>query len=217
MNTGTAGLVSYWTAGGAVMIPLGAVCFLIWRRFLRSRLDLSAELREAAAVENAVPVALRTGSWKGAADALAAEGGPLTRRFAAALADAASGAAPSNALLACEESEMKRLGEGTGMLSALTVTAPLLGLLGTVIGMVQTFRAVGGTGDLTSGVAEGISRALITTQFGLIVAIPGVFGAVHVRRLLRQARVRLARCRVLILIEAGRNGMDGGILIENAA
>jgi biopolymer transport protein ExbB len=56
--------------------------------------------------------------------------------------------------------------------------APLLGLLGTVTGMLATFQALGsGTGaDKTMGlVAEGISEALITTEAGLVVAIPGLF------------------------------------------
>ena len=56
--------------------------------------------------------------------------------------------------------------------------APLVGLLGTVTGMLSTFGALssGGGGDQTMGmVASGISEALITTETGLIVALPGVF------------------------------------------
>jgi len=56
--------------------------------------------------------------------------------------------------------------------------APLVGLLGTVIGMLATFGALasGSGGDKTMGlVAEGISEALITTETGLVVALPGVF------------------------------------------
>jgi biopolymer transport protein ExbB len=56
--------------------------------------------------------------------------------------------------------------------------APLLGLLGTVTGMLATFGALatGSGGDKTmSLVAEGISEALITTETGLVIAIPGLF------------------------------------------
>ena len=56
--------------------------------------------------------------------------------------------------------------------------APLVGLLGTVTGMLATFGALstGGGGDETMGlVAEGISEALITTETGLVVALPGLF------------------------------------------
>jgi biopolymer transport protein ExbB len=56
----------------------------------------------------------------------------------------------------------------------LVTIAPLMGLLGTVMGMLNTFRglsiAAGRTIDL---VASGISEALITTQTGLVIAIPG--------------------------------------------
>jgi biopolymer transport protein ExbB len=57
-------------------------------------------------------------------------------------------------------------------------TAPLLGLLGTVTGMLTTFSALatGSGGEKTMDmVAGGISEALITTQTGLIIAIPGLF------------------------------------------
>jgi len=56
--------------------------------------------------------------------------------------------------------------------------APLVGLLGTVTGMLATFGALasGSSGDKTMGqVAEGISEALITTETGLVIALPGLF------------------------------------------
>ena len=56
--------------------------------------------------------------------------------------------------------------------------APLLGLLGTVTGMLATFAALasGSGGDKTMGmVASGISEALITTETGLVIALPGLF------------------------------------------
>jgi len=64
------------------------------------------------------------------------------------------------------------------MLAFIALTAgasPLLGLLGTVTGMIQTFRliTVFGTGDAKS-LSSGISEALITTEFGLYVAIPAL-------------------------------------------
>jgi len=82
------------------------------------------------------------------------------------------------------------------VLVSLTAVAPLLGLLGTVMGMIETFDAVSATsGETGVRVASGISRALITTQFGLVVALPGVFGMARLRRLLRQVQVRVAECR----------------------
>ena len=58
-------------------------------------------------------------------------------------------------------------------LALTAAAAPLMGLLGTVIGMIKTFQLITiyGTGD-PKGLASGISEALVTTEFGLIVAIP---------------------------------------------
>ena len=64
-------------------------------------------------------------------------------------------------------------------------TAPLLGLLGTVTGMLTTFAALasGSGGDKTMDmVAGGISEALITTQTGLVIAVPGLFFQYHLAR-----------------------------------
>jgi biopolymer transport protein ExbB len=72
--------------------------------------------------------------------------------------------------------ERARLDERLATISALAAVAPLLGLLGTVIGMIETFNVISvfGTGN-AKAMANGISVALITTETGLLVAIPGVF------------------------------------------
>lgn len=74
--------------------------------------------------------------------------------------------------------------KGISTILILAATAPLLGLLGTVTGMVSTFEVIAqfGTGN-ARGLAAGISQALITTQSGLIVAVPGmVAGSLLYRR-----------------------------------
>ena len=67
------------------------------------------------------------------------------------------------------------LNKGLQIIAIASATAPLLGLLGTVTGMIETFRLINifGTGDAKS-LASGISEALVTTEFGLIVAIPSL-------------------------------------------
>lgn len=67
-------------------------------------------------------------------------------------------------------------------LGTIAAISPLIGLLGTVIGMVQVFAAIttGGVGD-PSVLADGISQALITTAAGLSVAIPSLIGFRYLR------------------------------------
>ncbi len=71
-------------------------------------------------------------------------------------------------------SELKR---GLGVLGTVGATAPFVGLLGTTMGIVNAFSgmaAAGASGGL-AGISAGISEALITTAFGLVVAIPAVW------------------------------------------
>jgi biopolymer transport protein ExbB len=71
-------------------------------------------------------------------------------------------------------SEFKR---GTGLLATVGSTAPFVGLLGTTMGIVNAFTGMaqaGASGGL-AGISAGIAEALITTAFGLMVAIPAVW------------------------------------------
>ena len=69
--------------------------------------------------------------------------------------------------------EVPKLESGLNLVKVLAAVAPLMGLLGTVIGMINTFQAITlfGTGD-PQIMAGGISEALVTTVLGLIAAIP---------------------------------------------
>ncbi len=66
--------------------------------------------------------------------------------------------------------------KNTGALNALTTILPLLGLLGTVSGMIKVFDVITvfGTGN-TRGMANGISEALVTTMAGLFTALSGLY------------------------------------------
>jgi biopolymer transport protein ExbB/TolQ len=68
------------------------------------------------------------------------------------------------------------LKRGLGVLATVGATAPFVGLLGTTMGIVNSFAAMAasGSGGLAS-ISSGVSEALITTAFGLIVAIPAVW------------------------------------------
>jgi biopolymer transport protein ExbB/biopolymer transport protein TolQ len=70
--------------------------------------------------------------------------------------------------------EFKR---GSGVLGTVGSTAPFVGLLGTTMGIVNAFQAMsmGGAAGGLAGIGAGIAEALITTAFGLLVAIPAVW------------------------------------------
>jgi biopolymer transport protein ExbB len=69
--------------------------------------------------------------------------------------------------------ELSRLERGLPILATTAMIAPLLGFLGTVTGMINSFEALASVGlNNPAAVAQGISEALITTAAGLIIAIP---------------------------------------------
>ena len=73
--------------------------------------------------------------------------------------------------------EVSKLERGLVWLATLSNVAPLLGFLGTVIGMIQAFQAIEIAGEVEATlVAGGIKVALITTAFGLTIAIPVSIG-----------------------------------------
>ncbi len=102
----------------------------------------------------------------------------------------ASGFRALNADPRCTESDLRANMESTGRavahrlerylnaLATIASAAPLLGLLGTVVGMIEIFGSQSPTGGTTGGnpaqLAHGISVALYNTAFGLIVAIPAL-------------------------------------------
>lgn len=67
------------------------------------------------------------------------------------------------------------LKENLGVLATIGATAPFVGLFGTVIGIIHAFQKMATSGGGIASVSAGIAEALITTAFGLFVAIPAVW------------------------------------------
>ncbi len=104
--------------------------------------------------------------------------------------------------------ELPRLTQGEGLVKLLAGVAPLLGLLGTVVGMIATFQSITlfGTGD-PKMMADGISQALVTTALGLIVAIPLLF--MHTLVTSRsQALIQILDEQSLGLVAASKEGRN---------
>lgn len=77
-------------------------------------------------------------------------------------------------------------------LGTVAAAAPLLGLLGTVIGMIQIFSVLGGSLD-PQALAGGIAQALLTTAFGLFIAIPSLMFHRYFRRRVDEFAIRLEK------------------------
>lgn len=99
-----------------------------------------------------------------------------------------------SALLALIERRAKFVG-------TLVAAAPLLGLLGTVLGMLRTFFGIATSGGAeTAGVvASGISEALVTTQTGLTIALPGLFLVMVIHRQRHRIEAQISRLESLTL------------------
>jgi biopolymer transport protein ExbB len=167
-------MLELFTKGGTFMWPLLIMLFfglvVAFERFytlskahINSK-DFFAQIQEA----------LKQGGPEAAAEVCANTRGPVASVLHAGLLRLDRGL--DHVEKAISESgavEMAFLEKGMVWLSTVANIAPLLGFLGTVSGMINSFEAIAAAGDVEpSIVAGGISEALITTAGGLVIAIP---------------------------------------------
>jgi biopolymer transport protein ExbB len=163
--------------GGPIMWPLG-LCSVIALAFAAERF---INLRTAKVVPpdivRSVEAALESGRTEETLAACEADGSTAARVFTAALRHRSRPAREmEHAMEEVGRREVSRLRDNILPLNVIANLAPLLGLLGTVFGMIEAFRVVaGGTGlGKPEQLATGIYRALITTAVGLTIAIPSL-------------------------------------------
>jgi len=101
--------------------------------------------------------------------------------------------------------ELRNLEAWLRPLGAIAHLAPLLGLLGTVLGMIEAFQKIGGSNGQPSPalLAGGIWEALLTTAFGLIVAIPSMAAYYYLEGIVDDVRAKIkdSSSRLLIRFE----------------
>jgi biopolymer transport protein ExbB len=183
-------LEDYLRAGGVVMVPLALVSLSMWllivdralffRRLHHKNMNLKTALEHIR--HNRMPDPTR---YRGAVSLLVARF--LMRRSNDRQLDQ----------FILDETVLtinRGLKNYLAVIGVLAAVAPLMGLLGTVTGMIGTFDilSVFGTGN-AKGMAGGISEALITTQTGLLVAIPGLYMKGFLDRRARNLQQRVAR------------------------
>ena len=120
-----------------------------------------------------IRVALEEGGVKAATEECEKTPGPVASIFHAGLSRANKGVAyVEKAISTAGSLEMAFLERGMVVLGTVIVLAPMLGFTGTVAGMVKAFDSIEAANNISPAVvAGGISQALLTTAFGLIVAI----------------------------------------------
>ncbi len=98
----------------------------------------------------------------------------------------------SDAILAAARQELRRYSRGLTILDTIITLAPLLGLLGTVTGMIRSFGMLGGTElGAPTAITGGIAEALIATAFGLGVAITALLPFNYLNSCEEKARLAL--------------------------
>jgi biopolymer transport protein ExbB len=167
-------MVQMWEDGGWMMYPLGlcallGVIVIVWKL-----IDLSIKASRTSKVLRQVDALLADHKVAEALNVARDSNTPAGRILAAGLSRRDEGT--DRVMKAIENVgliEMAQLERGLIILATLSNVAPLLGFLGTVIGMIQAFQAIESAGEVEATlVAGGIKVALITTAAGLVIAIP---------------------------------------------
>lgn len=106
-------------------------------------------------------------------------------------------------LMLAANNELKRFGRGLPVLDTCITLAPLLGLLGTVTGMMHSFSLMGGDLGAPGAITGGISEALIATAFGLVIAIVAVIPFNYLNARMDEARhqIEAAATRLELLMK----------------
>ncbi|MCK5378053.1 MAG: MotA/TolQ/ExbB proton channel family protein [Acidobacteria bacterium] len=165
------------SSGGLVMIPLGLLSLvavaIVIERFWTLRASRYMQPTTVATLNEL----LAGGRFKQAVDYCRRNPGPYADLVATLVENRH---APYDELKQIMEDtarhRLHNLQRGLAALGTIVAGAPLLGLLGTVVGMIKIFAVVATAGSqVTEALSMGISEALVTTASGLIIAIPTLF------------------------------------------
>ena len=170
-------MVEILISGGPVMIPLGilslvAVAIIIERLWVLRR----GNFLENSTVQTLSGL-LASDKFQGAIDFCRRHPGPFTDLVTALVENRHAPYEELKEILE-DTGRLQLMGLQRGLPARATIVAgaPLLGLLGTVIGMIKIFSVVATAGSsITEQLSSGISQALITTATGLVIAIPALF------------------------------------------
>ena len=190
-------LTNYYEMGGFVMPPLIVVGVLLWYaltfRFMNIQTNEQGPRR---LIKQAKKNTLESRS--------------ITAR-AAVIAVQASQKAKTRSQLKSILNERfadlrAEINKHRSLIRVLVIISPLLGLLGTIDGMIETFKSLGDMAlfSQSGGIAGGISRALFTTQMGLAISIPGLMLGRMLERKQQKINQELDQIKDLVWVYTNR-------------
>lgn len=182
----------YYDAGGWIILPLALLTVILWYA-IGYRFAL---LRQSTSRQNVRTLldGYVNGQWSKPRNM-------IEEAIAAAVALKGRGRKPLRRYI--EDAfwpYRSELAKFTVVIKTIVVVAPLLGLLGTVTGMIETFESLQNMQFFaqSGGIAGGISQALVTTQLGLAVAIPGLLVNGFLERRRRNIDIELEQIKNIV-------------------
>lgn len=201
-------LVEFFQSGGAFMYPILAVFVLGLAIAVERLLVISATQKKTNRVWKQLTPMLKANDLARAENVLQNQSTPLARVLQYGLAKLRQNATREAVEAAMEEGIMEvmpELEQRTHYLATLANIATLLGLLGTIVGLIQAFTAVASADPAEKAdlLSASISVAMNTTAFGLVAAIPMIlihsFLATKTTRLVDNIEMATVKCLNLIV------------------
>lgn len=189
--------VNLWTLvmdGGYIMIPLALLLLLTIYIFTERYIAIRRSLKDDPTFMSRVRDYLHEGDIESAENLCKHADGPYGRMI---LKGVERIGRPINEVTAAIENtgniEVSALGKGMTLLSTTAAGAPMLGFLGTVIGMIEAFfsLAKAGAQNNISLLSGGIYQALVTTVAGLVVGIIALFAYNYLASLISKATISM--------------------------
>jgi biopolymer transport protein ExbB len=167
-------LLEKFMEGGPTFMSIVLICLIFGLAFCIERIiSLSLASANSEKLLAAVESNLASGNVEGAKEVCKASRSPIASIVGEGLNRVKDGIdAVEKSVVAYGSVEMGKLERGLTWIALAIALAPMLGFMGTVIGMIDAFDAIEAQGDISpTVVAGGIKVALLTTVFGLIVAV----------------------------------------------
>lgn len=174
--------MSLWdltVAGGPIMIVLGVMSLICVYILIERAIVVNRAAREDNSFMDRIRDYIHDGEIESALNLCKKNGSPYSRLIAKGISRIGR---PVNDILVAVENtgniEIANLSKGLPMLATTASVAPMLGFLGTVVGMVQSFYSIAAAGNSANiaSFSSGIYTALVTTVGGLIVGVVALLG-----------------------------------------